>query len=562
VSARQRYGGSGEDVAGTVRRLALRWEVVPQPVIGGTVEHPLRVDLALLHPARGVALLDLAPRATAHAVASLRRSLDAAGVQARHPGLLPIVYCCLAPEEVPVLPRLLDAAFATQRPLAMADPGWPATVRGVLAGGGPGRAAEAPVGPAVGRRTRPGRLARIGAALVLPLAAVGALAVGIARLPPPPPRETPADAPWPPREMGADASPRTGPTVEQARVSPDAEPVRGSAPPPAPQPEGAGADAPPQPTLGTHAAAVFDGAEEAPPAAPEGAFAAEPPPAPERADFGPQEAPGPGGAPLEDVAGRASGPSAPPDDLPSPPTSEGAAPWAAAAAGPAPEGAAAQPFARSGGEEPAPPPDAAAGPFAGGDAAARPVPRQVPVPPPPAPSVAAGLAAVPPEASIPGGSAEPRADAPAEAAVPEAEETASSAAPPPEAVPIGVGRPDPPMPGGAEALRGGVADLPPADPIGPRRIDTGGRGEAPRGPLAALPPPPPAVPAPDRPGERTPSSARSSAAPPSRGAAVEPPAPRQPASPRCAAILARLQLGETPSHADRLHLQTICAPRP
>jgi hypothetical protein len=124
------------------------------------------------------------------------------------------------------------------------------------------------------------------------------------------------------------------------------------------------------------------------------------------------------------------------------------------------------------------------------------------------------------------------------------------------------GLPDPTMPEGAEALRGGVADLPPADPIRPRRTDTGGRGEAPQGPLAALPPPPPAVPAPDRPGERTPTSARSSAAPPSRGAAVEPPAPRQPASPRCAAILARLQLGETPSHADRLHLQTICAPRP
>ena len=83
MGARQLRGGSGGDMAGPLRRLAGRWEVVPRPVIGGTAEHPAQVDLALLHPGRGIALVDLAPKVTVHAVASLRQVLDAARLDAR-----------------------------------------------------------------------------------------------------------------------------------------------------------------------------------------------------------------------------------------------------------------------------------------------------------------------------------------------------------------------------------------------------------------------------------------------------------------------------------------------
>jgi hypothetical protein len=104
-----------------------------------------------------------------------------------------------------------------------------------------------------------------------------------------------------------------------------------------------------------------------------------------------------------------------------------------------------------------------------------------------------------------------------------------------------------------------VAALPPPDPIGPDRPHDG-RGDDAQLLEAALPPPPPPVPAPTTWGDRSPPATRTTLPRP-RGATAEV-APRQPASPRCAAILARLQLGETPSHADRSQLHTVCAPRP
>lgn len=182
MDAQQRRGGSGDTMAGALSCQAGHWEVVPRPVIGGSAEHPIRTDLALLHPDRGIALVDLAPRATFHAAASLRQILDAAQLEARYPGQLPVVYHRLAPEEVPLVPRLLEAAFATEPPLTVANTAWMASVRTLLLTGPPRPAkADAKAG------TWSGTALAIAMLLLLAVGG-GAVTFGLLGLPAMPPR--------------------------------------------------------------------------------------------------------------------------------------------------------------------------------------------------------------------------------------------------------------------------------------------------------------------------------------------------------------------------------------
>jgi hypothetical protein len=398
-----------------------------RPVIGGTAEHPARVDLALLHPGRGIALVDLAPRTTAHAVTSLRRVLDAARLPARHPGSLPITYCRLAPGEVSHLPHLLDVAFAAEPPLTVADAGWTATVRALLEAGPTASRAK-------GGRS-PG--AAIVAAALLLWVGGGGLAV-LGRLGPAaePRLGAVADGVASPSDVALDADLRALPAAERQRAG--------------------------------------DGRQ--------------------RFDLSGSDA-GPRPGPVGSAIPRPDPPAA---------LSGGPAPGAYPDAMPATERVASRP---------APPPAAREDLF---------VPRS-------------GLEFAPHAAPLPAPSA------PLPDAVPEPEEVPSSLD-------------ETPSPSGS-----GFAVLPPQGSEEPQDLRGDAQGDdAPR--LAAVPSSPAsATRAPTSGVDQGSSAARPDPAP--RRAAPEPPAARQPANPRCAAILARLQLGETPSHADRSHLDAACASR-
>lgn len=128
------------------------WESLPAAAIGGPPGAPVRVDLAAIHPRRGIALIDIAPKATGQAAETLRRRL-AAEVSGKA-SLPPVVYLCLAPEEVAELPMLLERAFAGAR--ALPGGGWVAAARRAMA-----EPAAAPEADAVIPRgmvaTRPGQ---------------------------------------------------------------------------------------------------------------------------------------------------------------------------------------------------------------------------------------------------------------------------------------------------------------------------------------------------------------------------------------------------------------------
>ncbi|MBD0274776.1 MAG: hypothetical protein ICV73_22960, partial [Acetobacteraceae bacterium] len=71
----------------------------------------------LMHPARGVAVLDILPADTPGAAETLRARLAAARFPVIFAGHLPVVHLQVAPQRVPFLPSLLDDAFAAQPPL-------------------------------------------------------------------------------------------------------------------------------------------------------------------------------------------------------------------------------------------------------------------------------------------------------------------------------------------------------------------------------------------------------------------------------------------------------------
>ena len=430
MDAQQRRGGSGDTMAGALSCQAGHWEVVPRPVIGGSAEHPIRTDLALLHPDRGIALVDLAPRATFHAAASLRQILDAAQLEARYPGQLPVVYHRLAPEEVPLVPRLLEAAFATEPPLTVANTAWMASVRTLLLTGPPRPAkADAKAG------TWSGTALAIAMLLLLAVGG-GAVTFGLLGLPATPPRsDAVADA----TSLLETETPRPSATESLSAT-------------PGPQP------------------AAVQGLSQAP------------------QNLLPEAATNPATA----------------------------APAAAALAVPAP----APGF-------------------------------RVVIAPTTTPTSPAGAVqtAAPPISSEPASASEQDTSLAAfgfTAPLPAFPSTApeSPAGPHLDALP-GMGPLPIPSPSSGAHL------------IGRERSQAGPVSDMQR--LEAILPSPPA-PAPTTLGRRgSPATQAMSPVPHSATAAVA--VPRQPASPRCAAILARLQLGEAPSHADRSHLQTFCAPR-
>ncbi|MCB4822609.1 hypothetical protein [Roseicella aerolata] len=129
------------------RHRPVGWRCLQTTAIGGPAERRLRVNAVLLHPAHGIALIDLAPRSTPRAVATLRRSLAGQGLRACAGPEIPIVYLCVTPEELRSLPHLLRAAIIRQAEAAgRPDRRWVAEVEAALAALDRGTADAAPPG--------------------------------------------------------------------------------------------------------------------------------------------------------------------------------------------------------------------------------------------------------------------------------------------------------------------------------------------------------------------------------------------------------------------------------
>ena len=88
----------------------------------------------LVHPARGIALLDIAPDATPNAESRLRRALADSGFNRAFPGTLPVWHERLELAQLPRLECLLTRAFDARPPLSL-PPGaaWPAAVEAAIA---------------------------------------------------------------------------------------------------------------------------------------------------------------------------------------------------------------------------------------------------------------------------------------------------------------------------------------------------------------------------------------------------------------------------------------------
>ena len=177
----------------------------------------------LMHPARGVAVLDILPSATPGAVEALRAKLHAARFPAIFAGHLPVVHLQVTPRQMPFLPSLLNDAFAAELPLQL--PGGDAWV-GVAV-----RAltAEQPVPRLESRRFRPsadgrghrrrGALLRKAGAVLLCLAALGGvLGTVLNTTPAPEPTSVPDAAP-------VAAVPRSAEVAAPQASAPPAPPV-------------------------------------------------------------------------------------------------------------------------------------------------------------------------------------------------------------------------------------------------------------------------------------------------------------------------------------------------
>ena len=273
--------------AGTPEGLGPGWVVLRDCRIGPPGPGGARPTV-LMHPARGVAVLDILPSNTPGAVEALRARLASARFPAIFAGHLPMVHLQVAPRRMPLLPSLLDDAFAAQPPLRL--PGGDAWV-GVAART---LTAEQPVrrldpkpfqndadGPR--RRRRKAAALRTAGAVLLCLVALGGVLGAVLNKAPAPPASEPAP-------VAAAAASAAAPAVEDAvvpRVSapptlaPSApDPAPAASPVPAPLvPDAAPAASPFSPAR-SEAVAAVSGPEVPSPAPPAPLRAEIPPPPP------------------------------------------------------------------------------------------------------------------------------------------------------------------------------------------------------------------------------------------------------------------------------------------
>jgi hypothetical protein len=89
-------------------------------------------DFVLLHPQRGIALIDVAPRYGGDPAGGFRKFLEHQDFGQFFPGFLPIVALVIRPEDAPQLASRLDASLGALPPLSIAEPDWAEMVNTLL----------------------------------------------------------------------------------------------------------------------------------------------------------------------------------------------------------------------------------------------------------------------------------------------------------------------------------------------------------------------------------------------------------------------------------------------
>jgi hypothetical protein len=123
-----RPAGSGGDDAHpplveTLLALPDPWVLLSDRRIGGT-DGTEPIDVVLIHPEIGVALIDEAPRDPAGALGAFQTYLAAQRFAAFYPGELPVVTLSIAPEQIEEIGDRLAAAFEAAPRLTVADNDW------------------------------------------------------------------------------------------------------------------------------------------------------------------------------------------------------------------------------------------------------------------------------------------------------------------------------------------------------------------------------------------------------------------------------------------------------
>ncbi|HEX7968605.1 MAG TPA: hypothetical protein VF502_10315 [Stellaceae bacterium] len=131
-------------LAGTLAALPEPWTLLRDRRIGAAAAEP--VQIVLVHPEIGIALVDEAPRDPAPESAALRSYLEGARFDAYFPGDLPIVTLSVAAEDFAAVGERLAAAFDAAPRLSIADGDWADAVIELLLV--PDDLAMAPVGGA------------------------------------------------------------------------------------------------------------------------------------------------------------------------------------------------------------------------------------------------------------------------------------------------------------------------------------------------------------------------------------------------------------------------------
>lgn len=121
----------GQDAEGGWEALAPDWQALPGASLLGLPSgtRPPERRVALLHPRRGVAILDLmaeeapplSPRESAATVVALQGRLCAAGFPQVFPGHLPVLHLGVTEAALPGLARRLDQAFRATAPLTLPE---------------------------------------------------------------------------------------------------------------------------------------------------------------------------------------------------------------------------------------------------------------------------------------------------------------------------------------------------------------------------------------------------------------------------------------------------------
>jgi hypothetical protein len=112
-------------------RLDPEWAILAELRIDGP-DDEVAADYVAIHPALGIALIDVGSTKAVDPTERLRTLLDAQKFAAIFPGNLPIVHLAVRPADGALIGRRLDAAFAKAPQLTVRNPDWAAAVQDLL----------------------------------------------------------------------------------------------------------------------------------------------------------------------------------------------------------------------------------------------------------------------------------------------------------------------------------------------------------------------------------------------------------------------------------------------